>query len=236
MKKTCFFCITACCILISASGCTLSDSDSKDSICSSQNNRIETDKSDSVSGKNLSDLPQSSNNSFSQKKSSAQIQTAVGYVLSRDEHTIYVDLQNTDGRLYPGEGEDRKVAFDISDARQVLTGQAESNFAGSDFVRSGIQATIEYYVDNGKKIATTITSDGDEREPYSPVAIGTVTAVSDAQISLSVSQGENAGRQMTFLLTHCEPITDLLSVNSQAAVAYYTDENVNYAVYAECIS
>ena len=34
---------------------------------------------------------------------------------------MYADLKNTGSRLYPGEGEDRKVAFDISNAEQVQT-------------------------------------------------------------------------------------------------------------------
>ena len=49
------------------------------------------------------------------------IQTTVGYVLSVDENTMYADLKNTGSRFYPGEGEDRKVAFDISNAEQVQT-------------------------------------------------------------------------------------------------------------------
>ena len=74
------------------------------------------------------------------------IQTTVGYVLSVDENTMYADLKNTGSRLYPGEGEDRKVAFDISNAEQVQTNISEFNPATDNLISPGIQVTIEYYV------------------------------------------------------------------------------------------
>ena len=74
------------------------------------------------------------------------IQTTVGYVLSVDENTMYADLKNTGSRLYPGEGVDRKVAFDISNAEQVKTNISEFNPAKDNLISPGIQVTIEYYV------------------------------------------------------------------------------------------
>lgn len=97
---------------------------------------------------------------------SLDMQTAEGYVLSSDGYTMYVDLENTSSRLYSGEGEDRKVAFDISDAEQIQTNVSEFNPARANLIRSGIQVTIEYYVKDGVNIATKLTSDGDEKEPY----------------------------------------------------------------------
>ena len=94
------------------------------------------------------------------------MQTAEGYVLYSDGYTMYVDLENTGSRRYPGEGEDRKVAFDISDAEQIQTNVSEFNPARANLIRSGIQVTIEYYVKDGVNIATKLTSDGDEKEPY----------------------------------------------------------------------
>ena len=40
------------------------------------------------------------------------------------------------------------------------------NPARANLIRSGIQVTIEYYVKDGVNIATKLTSDGDEKEPY----------------------------------------------------------------------
>ena len=85
-------------------------------------------------------------------------------------------------------------------------------------------------------IATKLTSDGDEKEPYSPVAIGKVNAVSDTELSILVTEGDNIGETITFDLSVCDPISDPISVDSQVAVAYYTKRDIHYAVYVECMS
>ena len=164
------------------------------------------------------------------------IHTIVDYVLSVDENTMYADLKNTGSRLYPGEGEDRKAAFDISNAEQVQTNISEFNPATANLISPGIQVTIEYYVENGVNIATKLTSDGDEKEPYSPVAIGKVNAVSDTELSISVTEGDNIGETITFNLSVCDPISDPISVDSQVAIAYYTKQDINYAIYVGCMS
>ena len=165
-----------------------------------------------------------------------QTTVTVGYVLSVDENTMYADLKNTGSRLYPGEGEDRKVAFDISNAEQVQTNISEFNPATDNLISPGIQVTIEYYVENGVNIATKLTSDGDEKEPYSPVAIGKVNAVSDTELSISVTEGDNIGETITFNLSVCDPISDPISVDSQVAIAYYTKQDINYAIYVGSMS
>lgn len=43
------------------------------------------------------------------------------YVLSVNGTTMYVDLENPGARTYPGEGEERQTAFDISNAEQIQT-------------------------------------------------------------------------------------------------------------------
>ena len=53
-----------------------------------------------------------------------------------------------------------------ADAEQVQTNVSEFNPARANLIRSGIQVTIEYYVKDGVNIATKLTSDGDEKEPY----------------------------------------------------------------------
>lgn len=58
------------------------------------------------------------------------------------------------------------MAFDISDAEQIQTNVSEFNSARANLISSGIQVTIEYYVKDGVNIATKLTSDGDEKEPY----------------------------------------------------------------------
>lgn len=164
-------------------------------------------------------------------KGTLDIQTAQGYVLSCDENTIYVDLKNTGSRLYPGEGENRKVAFDISNAEQVQTNISEFNPPRSNFVQPGIQVNIEYYVEDGINIVVKLTSDGDEKEPYNPVAIGKVITVSDTELSIVVTEGDNVGENIIFNLSECNQIIDDISVGDQVAIAYYTNQDINYAVY-----
>ena len=81
-----------------------------------------------------------------------------------------------------------------------------------------------------------LTSDGDEKEPYSPVAIGKVNSVSDTELSILVTEGDNIGETITFDLSVCDPISDPISVDRQIAVAYYTKQDIHYAVYVECMS
>ena len=91
--------------------------------------------------------------------------TADGYVLEVDNDIMYVDLENPGSRTYPGEGEDRKVAFDISGAEQIQTNVSEFNPERKNIIRSGINVSIEYYTENGKNIATKVSTNGDELEP-----------------------------------------------------------------------
>ena len=92
-------------------------------------------------------------------------QTAEGFVLSVENDIMYVDLENPGSRTYPGEGEDRKVAFDISGAEQVQTDVSDFNPERKNIIRSGINVSIEYYTENGKNIATKVSTNGDELEP-----------------------------------------------------------------------
>ena len=70
----------------------------------------------------------------------------------------------------------------------------------------------------------------------SPVAIGKVYAVSDTELSISVTEGDNIGETITFNLSVCDPISDPISVDSQVAIAYYTKQDINYAIYVGSMS
>ena len=194
------------------------------------NNNISGTGNTTRSG-NASSSDNDTSSDTSEMKGTLDIQTAQGYVLSCDENTIYVDLKNTGSRLYPGEGENRKVAFDISNAEQVQTNISEFNPPRSNFVQPGIQVNIEYYVEAGINIVVKLTSDGDEKEPYSPVAIGKVITVSDTELSIVVTEGNNVGENIIFNLSECNQIIDDISVGDQVAIAYFTNQDINYAVY-----
>lgn len=73
--------------------------------------------------------------------------TVKAYILETGEDTIYVDLENPAARAYDGEGEDRKVAFDVGTAAFI------------DPARGSVGESVEitYYEENGKKIATKVT-------------------------------------------------------------------------------
>lgn len=93
------------------------------------------------------------------------IETVQAYVLSVDGTTMYVDLENPGARTYPGEGEERQTAFDISNAEQIQTEISDVYPASSHFIRSCVSVEIEYYTENGVNIATKLTSNGQEIAP-----------------------------------------------------------------------
>lgn len=92
-------------------------------------------------------------------------QTVQAYVLSVNGTTMYVDLENPGARTYPGEGEDRQTAFDISNAEQIQTEISDVYPASNHFIRSCVSVEIEYYTENGVNIATKLTSNGQEIAP-----------------------------------------------------------------------
>ena len=93
------------------------------------------------------------------------IQTVEAYVLSVDGTTMYVDLENSGARTYPGEGEDRQTAFDISNAEQIQTEISDVYPASNHFICSCVSVEIEYYTENGVNIATKLTTNGHEIAP-----------------------------------------------------------------------
>ncbi len=93
------------------------------------------------------------------------LQTVQAYVLSVDGTTMYVDLENPGARTYPGEGEERQTAFDISNAEQIQTEISDVYPASNHFIRSCVSVEIEYYTENGVNIATKLTSNGQEIAP-----------------------------------------------------------------------
>lgn len=92
-------------------------------------------------------------------------QTVQAYVLSVNGTTMYVDLENPGAKTYPGEGEERQTAFDISNAEQIQTEISDVYPASNHFICSCVSVEIEYYTENGVNIATKLTSNGQEIAP-----------------------------------------------------------------------
>lgn len=93
------------------------------------------------------------------------LQTVQAYILSVNGTTMYVDLENPGARTYPGEGEERQTAFDISNAEQIQTEISDVYPASNHFICSCVSVEIEYYTENGVNIATKLTSNGQEIAP-----------------------------------------------------------------------
>ena len=151
MKKYVFLGIITCFALPFTSSCSFFNPSSNIEVSAPNADTTESDNAASEDETTpSSDVEDSSYAASSVNADEAEttpdIQTTVGYVLSVDENTMYADLKNTGSRLYPGEGEDRKVAFDISNAEQVQTNISEFNPAKDNLISPGIQVTIEYYV------------------------------------------------------------------------------------------
>ena len=108
-------------------------------------------KEDSESDTNPPDSEQSMGNDENLNKE----KTIEAYVLDFDENHIYVDTENSEGRTYPNEGDDRAVEFDISNAEIDAPGR----------LKVGLTVTIKSEVHDGINMASYIYSDGDEKEP-----------------------------------------------------------------------
>lgn len=88
---------------------------------------------------------------------------ASGYVTAVDGNIVYVDLENPGERNYPDEGNDRAVAFDMSNAKIEQTPAYPGDALRADPVRRSVTVDITYYVENGKNIVTVIHSDNVEK-------------------------------------------------------------------------
>lgn len=159
----------------------------------------------------------------------SEIRTAEGYVMAVDGDIMYVDLENTGGRNYPGEGEDRKVAFNIADAKQIQTDTSVFSPSRDNLVRTGINVKIKYYIKNGVNIATELTSDGDELEPVTYVSIGHPSYISDSKITLFITDGENSGKTIDYNLSECDSSTETISLNDLVVVTYYCRQGIYFA-------
>ena len=156
--------------------------------------------------------------------------TADGYVLEVDNDIMYVDLENPGPRNYPGEGEDRKVAFDISNAQQIQTQSSSVNPARSHPVRTSVIVSIEYYIENGQNIATKVSTDGEEHFFITYTSTGQITAVSETELTVSVTEGDHAGETLTFDLSDWDSGGQTFTVGETINLNYYTKENVHYVM------
>ncbi|WP_334196569.1 hypothetical protein [Muricomes intestini] len=70
-----------------------------------------------------------------------------GYVFSADENIMYLDTENPGPRKYPHEGEDRQVAFDISNAVIDIENDPVINIPT---LRTSLSVDVDYFEKDGK--------------------------------------------------------------------------------------
>ena len=232
---TVFTCLS---LLISLPGCSINRNSSDAPPAAAEeiaepdtNNSPTADTTDPVDNTSSGNNPSANPDAPTE---SPEILSTEGFVMSVDGNTMYVDLENTGGRTYPGEGEDRKVAFDISNAEQIQTDVSEVYPARSNLIRSGVHVDIEYYVQNGINIATKLTSNSQELGPITYLSVGYITAITDSSITVKVTEFDNAGETLDFDLSHCEPISENISIDDLVTVTYYIEQDINYAMGVMC--
>ncbi len=162
--------------------------------------------------------------------SKAEEYTTQAYVFSAEGDTMYVDMENPNCRSYPGEGEERKVAFDISNAEVIQSDFSDVNPETSHPVRTGVIVSIDYHIENDKFIADKITTDGMEHFFIVYMSKGTITHVSETEISVSITEGDHEGETLEFDLTEWDPAGDVLAVDESVNIEYYTKNGVYYVM------
>ncbi len=143
-----------------------------------------------------------------------QEKTVDGYVLETEGNIITVDLENSGERNYPGEGLERGVEFDITNAEKEV-----------------IQAPD--YLENGKNIVTKITTDNEEKGVIVYVSSGKVEELTGETIKVHINQGDKNGETIVFYTSEIT-MPQEIEVNSIVTVTYYSKENTNQALSVMC--
>lgn len=156
-----------------------------------------------------------------------EIKSATGYVLDQIGNIVYVDLENAGGRTYPEEGDDRSVAFDITNATITQEPDAIDGTLNSNPIRNGVTVDILYYVEGNANIVTTIHSDNDEKEPINYVSIGFVNRVEENKVTLDITEGDQSGTMAVFdFSSSMDSIYDI-AVNDKISITYYVEGGDN---------
>lgn len=134
-----------------------------------------------------------------------------GYVFSADENIMYLDTENPGPRKYPHEGEDRQVAFDISNAVIDIENDPVINIPT---LRTSLSVDVDYFEKDGKNIATYVSGYGAEVAPLDPAfstANGYLLKVEDNLIYIDPLNrgsrkyhGEGEDRAMIFDVSKAE--------------------------------
>ena len=64
--------------------------------------------------------------------------------------------------------------------------------------------------------------------------MGYITAITDSSITVKVTEFDNAGETLDFDLSHCEPISENISIDDLVTVTYYIEQDINYAMGVMC--
>lgn len=156
-----------------------------------------------------------------ESSSEAEEYTTQAYVFSAEGNTMYVDMENPNHRIYPGEAEECKVALDISNAEVIQSDPSDGDPETAHPVKEGVIVSIDYHIENGKYIADKITTDGMEHFHIVYTSKGTITHVSETEIIVSVTEGDYEGETLEFKLTEWDPDGEVLTDGDSVSLEYY---------------
>lgn len=134
------------------------------------------------------------------KTEDEEILTVNGYVIKIDMDTdgtvtdMYLDTENPGGRVFPDEGKDRMVAFDITESElEILKpsnmSEEDALSMQGDTIKAGLSVYVEYFEEDGRNIATYIETTGIEEElrAVEVIADGKVLAIDENNLTCCVS-------------------------------------------------
>lgn len=240
-------------ILILCSGC--SQENEKESITNSETisitEAIDTKSSPAADSENLSETVQASDSQSDLDETIPDMKpdheetavmdnyyTATGYVLYTEGDFMYVDEENTGSRTYPSEGEDRKIAYNISNADITVE---------KGTLRTALKVDITYYELDNQRYAVSIFSDGWEEMPGgTPIGEeihsieGTIEEMNDDTIVIYYedSQNENSGYiRQEFDISEAEINTSIeLKEYFTVFILYQKSNGINKAIEIRDIS
>lgn len=231
MKKQFAALASICCLVLLLCSCSPKQN-TVDEPADNSNTAQVVPGSDSANSEDPASESEKTPNSSAEDESGSEAKehSAEAYVFSVEGDTMYVDLENPGPRNYPGEGEDRKVAFDISSAEVIQTDISDVNPERDNPVRTAVIVTIDYHTVNGEYIADKITTDGQEHFFIVYMSKGEIAAVSETQITVNVTEGDHAGKTLEFDLTEWDPVGRVLTVGESVDISYYAKEGVHYVM------
>lgn len=177
------------------------------------------------------------------KTEDEEILTVNGYVIKIDMDTdgtvtdMYLDTENPGGRVFPDEGKDRMVAFDITESElEILKpsnmSEEDALSMQGDTIKAGLSVYVEYFEEDGRNIATYIETTGIEEElrAVEVIADGKVLAIDENNLYMDTVQAITWGNldetrlgETLLDITYIKKMPEKLEPGMEITVVYYFD-------------